>query len=203
MREPEAKPAGERQNRAWPSERSRDGGVDEVPIDGVPGRLFLCGKHAVGPDPDALLERIGGDAVVCLNETYELAERYPEFVAWLGEHAAAARAVHHPIPDLHAPALDDFAALIDSLYARLAAGETLVVNCGAGIGRTGTVAVGLLVRDGVALGDALRILRAHRPMAGPEVGAQSDVLKAYASSRVRSATDVELLQDRRTAGPDR
>lgn len=168
---------------SWPSDRSRDGGVDEIPLEGVAGRLFLCGKHAVGPDPDALLERVGGDAVVCLNETYELSERYPDFVAWLDANAAASRAVHHPIPDLHAPAVDDFAALVESLYARVAAGETIVVNCGAGIGRAGTVAAGLLVRDGVALDDALRILRASRPMAGPEVGAQTDVLKAYAATR--------------------
>jgi hypothetical protein len=143
--------------------------------------LFLCGKHAVGPDAAGLLDRIGGTAVVCLNERYELEARYPDFVAWLEDNAPA-RAVHHPIPDLHAPSLDDFAALIESLHARLVAGETLLVNCGAGIGRTGTVAAAILVRTGMPLDDALEVVRTHRPMAGPEVGAQRDVLTAYAAS---------------------
>ena len=88
--------------------------------------------------------------------------------------------MHHPIPDLHTPAVDELGALIDELHARLMAGECLVVQCGAGIGRSGTVAVGLLLRMGVALDDALITVRANRPMAGPEVGAQADVLAAYA-----------------------
>jgi hypothetical protein len=32
-----------------------DGGVHEVPVPGVPGRLWLCGKHVVGPAPESLL----------------------------------------------------------------------------------------------------------------------------------------------------
>ena len=69
---------------AWLSDRSRDGGVDEIPLPAdVPGRLFLCGKHAIGPDPDGLLTRVGATTVVCLNEAYELRERFPDFVAWL------------------------------------------------------------------------------------------------------------------------
>jgi hypothetical protein len=35
---------------------------------------------------------------------------------------------------------------------------------------------------GVALEEALATVRAHRPMAGPEVGAQSEVLAAFADS---------------------
>lgn len=167
---------------SWPRGRSLDGGVDEIPLgNAVPGRLFLCGKHAVGPDAAGLLDRIGATAVVCLNERYELEDRYPDFVAWLQDNQPA-RAVHHPIPDLHAPALDEFAALIEALHTRLDAGETLVVNCGAGIGRTGTVAAGILVRTGMALDDALEVVRSNRPMAGPEVGAQRDVLTAYAEA---------------------
>jgi len=161
---------------AWPHGRARDGGVDEIPLDGrVRGRLFLCGKHAVGPDPDELLGRIGGTTIVCLNESYEFADRYPDFVEWLRTNAPG-RAVHHPIPDLTAPAADDLAVLTDELYERIERGESLVVTCGAGIGRAGTVATALLMRCGVRRIDALEIVRAHRPMAGPESGPQSEVL---------------------------
>jgi protein-tyrosine phosphatase len=166
----------------WPADRSRDGGIDEIPLpEGQPGRLFLCGKHAIGPDPEALLARVGATTVVCLNETYELDGRYPDYVAWLAANAPA-RATHHPIADLHAPGVDDLSALVDQLRKRLDAGEGLVVHCGAGIGRSGTIAVALLVSMGVALEEALATVRAHRPMAGPEVGAQSEVLAAFADS---------------------
>jgi protein-tyrosine phosphatase len=71
-------------------------------------------------------------------------------------------------------------AFVDSLYERLVAGERLVITCGAGIGRAGTVAVAVLMRAGASLDDAVAIVRAHRPMAGPESGAQLDVLTELA-----------------------
>ena len=170
---------------AWPSGRAKDGGIDEIPLPaGVPGRLFLCGKHAIGPDPDDLLASVGGSTVVCLNEPSELAGRYPEFVEWLAAHEGD-RARHRPIHDLHAPEVETFSALIDEVFGLVDRGDTIVVNCGAGIGRAGTVAVGVLVRAGVPIDDALETVRSHRPMAGPEVGAQSDVLREYASQRIR------------------
>jgi protein-tyrosine phosphatase len=168
---------------AWPSPRSRDGGVDEVPVAGVTtGRLFLCGKHAVGPDPDALLERVGATTVVCLNELHEIEQRYPQYAEWLRVNVPD-RAVHHPMPDLHASSGDDLRRLVDALYERLVAGERLVITCGAGIGRAGTIAVAVLMRAGASLDDAVATVRAHRPMAGPESGAQIDVLTELASRR--------------------
>ncbi len=168
---------------AWPRPRSVDGGVDEIPLGPARrGRLLLCGKHAIGPDVEALLAAVGATTVVCLNETAELAPRYPSYVAWLAANAPG-RAVHHPVPDLHAPPLGELVALVDSLHARLERGEVLVVHCGAGIGRAGTVAVALLVRGGASLDEALATVRAHRPLAGPEAGAQREVLEAFAARR--------------------
>jgi len=44
-----------------------DGGIHEIPLPPpARGRLWLCGKHAIGPDPDALMARVGADTVVCL-----------------------------------------------------------------------------------------------------------------------------------------
>lgn len=164
----------------WPHGRSVDGGIDEIPLPGIgPGRLWLCGKHAIGPDPEGLLARVDATGAVCLNEAHELEDRYPDYVAWLAEHAGD-RAVHHPVPDLHAPPVEQLAALVEALVTRLGAGERLIVHCGAGIGRAGTLAVAIAMRTGVALADALALIGDHRPMAGPEAGAQTEVLQAYA-----------------------
>jgi len=163
----------------WLSERARNGGVDEIPLPAAVGRLWLAGKHFVGPDPEGALQRTGADTLVCLNERHELADRYPDYIAWLRHHHD--RAVWHPIPDLHAPSLADARALLADLRGRVLTGHTLLVHCGAGIGRAGTIAAGLLITMGQHLDDALRIVAQHRPMAGPEAGPQRQLLEALAS----------------------
>ena len=78
-----------------------DGGVDEVSLPRGPGRLWLCGKHHVAPDPEAALARLGASTIVCLTEPHELRERYPAYVDWL-RSSTPERALWHPVPDLHA-----------------------------------------------------------------------------------------------------
>ena len=148
----------------------------------MPGRLWLCGKHAVGPDAEALLASIDGDTVVCLNEAAELEDRYPDYVAWLRAQPPE-RAVWFPVPDLHAPPLDALLPVLDELHARLLAGRTLLVHCGAGIGRAGTVATALLLGLGLEHDAALAHVAAHRPMAGPEAGGQRELIAAVAAHR--------------------
>jgi len=167
----------------WAAERSRNGGADEVPLpDGATsGRLWLCGKHFIGADVEVALQKTGATHVVCLNQEHEIGERYPAYVEWLRAHAGD-RALWYPVPDLHAPDLDRARELLAALRCRLDDGETLLVHCGAGIGRAGTVAAALLVSMGVALDDAIATVAASRPMAGPEAGAQLDLLTAIARS---------------------
>jgi protein-tyrosine phosphatase len=153
--------------------------VDEVPLPFGPGQPQPAGKHFVGPDPEAALARTGAAAIVCLNELGELEDRYPEYVQWLVANQPG-RAVWRPIHDMHAPAPEVATHLLAELHARLEAGDGLLVHCGAGIGRAGTMAAALLVTGGVALDEALRVVRASRPMAGPEVGAQLDLLRHLA-----------------------
>jgi protein-tyrosine phosphatase len=163
-------------------DRWRDGGLDRVPVPAATGQLWLCGKHAVGADPEAALARIGGDGtIVCLNQRGELEDRYPGYVDWLREHRDG-RALWFPIPDLHAPPLDELRPLLDEIGRRLDAGGHVLVHCGAGIGRAGTVAVCILLQRGVAKDEALVHVADHRPMAGPEVGAQRDVVDELAAS---------------------
>ena len=174
----------------WLGARGRDGGIDEIPLpteDGSHGRLFLCGKHVVGPDPEAALVRAGADTIVCLNERHELDDRYPEYVAWLRQHQGE-RAVWFPVPDLHAPTVDQAVELLTDLQHRLTLRRNLLVHCGAGIGRAGTVATGILMRLGMSAPDALHHVGAHRPMAGPEAGVQREL--------------VAELERRRTGAPD-
>ena len=149
--------------------------MDEVALPEGPGRLWLCGKHAVAPDPEALLERLGATTIVALNEVHELEDRYPDYVDWL---RSSANAVWHPVPDLHAPTLSETLVLVDDLRRRIQSGDRVVLHCGAGIGRAGTIAAALLMRTGLSHDDALARVASSRPMAGPEAGAQRDLLVA-------------------------
>ena len=157
----------------WPAGRSRDGGIDEIPLpDTTPGHLWLCGKHAIGPDPAGAIARTRSPAatVVCLVERHEIADRYPDYVAWLDDPATDT--VWWPIPDMHAPAVAEMAARTNDLATRLIDGKTLIVHCGAGFGRAGTTAACVLVQLGMAADQAVSLVGQSRPLAGPEVGTQ-------------------------------
>jgi len=54
------------------------------------------------------------------------------------------------------------------------------VHCAAGVGRAGTTAVAILLLLGVDVETALTTVRTHRPMAGPEVGSQLDLITELA-----------------------
>jgi protein-tyrosine phosphatase len=162
-------------------DRSRNGGADEIPLPHGPGRLWLCGKHFIGPDPEDALRRTGATTVVCLNQPSEIDARYPDYVTWL-EANQPDRAIWFPVHDLHAPHTDAARDLVGRLRDRLEAGETLLVHCGAGIGRAGTVAAAVLISMGATVDDAVATVAANRPMAGPEAGAQRDLLEALSPS---------------------
>jgi protein-tyrosine phosphatase len=163
----------------WPAGRARHGGVDEIPLPDGPGRLWLCGKHFVGPDPDAALAECGADRIVCLCERPELEARYPRYVSWLDAHEGD-RALWFPVPDLHVPEKGDAGVFLRRLRALIHAGHGVLMHCGAGIGRAGTLAAALLMQMGVPHDEALRVVAAARPAAGPEAGAQAQLLEALA-----------------------
>ena len=77
--------------------------------------------------------------------------------------------------------LEEARSLLQRLRSLVDAGETLLVHCGAGIGRAGTVAACILMALGVGRDEALRTVAAHRPMAGPEAGAQRDAVDDFAA----------------------
>jgi Tyrosine phosphatase family len=161
--------------------RNIDGGIDRIPLPDVPGMLWLCGKHVVGPDPEAALRRVDATTIMCLNRPHELQDRYPGYVAWLGRNVPA-RAVWVPTPDLAILPLSEMRPVLDDLVVRLRRGERLIVHCAAGIGRSGTTAVAVLMLLGLDRRDALRTVSQNRPMAGPEVGTQRLFIDELAAS---------------------
>lgn len=163
----------------WRRERSLNGGADRIPLPSTTGGLWLCGKHFVGPDPEVALKKTGATTVVCLSQVAEIDGRYPHYVEWL---RVDPRAIWFPVPDLHAPELDVVVPVLAQLRDHLVNGEVLLVHCGAGIGRAGTIAAALLITMGSTLDDAVATVAANRPMAGPEAGVQRQLLENLAAS---------------------
>jgi protein-tyrosine phosphatase len=175
-------PRAESVHDARRKERWRDGGIDQIPLPVPTGGLWLCGKHAIGHDPEAALARVGATTIVCLNEPHELLPRYRDYVTWLEQHRGD-RAVWFPVPDLHAPTHAALIPFLSDLDERLARGEVLLMHCGAGIGRAGTMAAALLITFDLGIDEALATVAEHRPMAGPEAGIQRDLLDEVVRSR--------------------
>lgn len=170
--------------------RSTDGGVDELALSEVAGRLWMCGKHAIGPDVEEARARAGdADVVVCLVERHELVGRYDAYLRWLDSGDPSA--MWRPIPDLHAPSVEVAAGLVTEIVKELEVGRGVLLHCAAGIGRTGTLAAAVLMRLGEGLAGALERVGAARPMAGPEAGTQMELLMALAPATEPDAREPE------------
>jgi protein-tyrosine phosphatase len=159
-----------------PTPFNTTGGIHEIPMDAVGidvrGRMFLCGKHHIGPDVQATLDHTGGAHVVCLVERHELEHRYDEYLAWL-DGADGDDATWFEIHDMNPPRFADGLQLFTGLADLLRSGRNLVIHCAAGIGRAGTTAAGTLMVLGLHSADAaVAHVGAHRPMAGPQTMAQ-------------------------------
>jgi protein-tyrosine phosphatase len=162
------------------ADRSLHGGVDEVTCD-APGTLWLSGKHFVGPDPASALEALGATAVVCLVERFELERRYDAYVDFL---EADPRARWRPLMDFRPPEPPADDELVAEVVGLLADGQRVLVHCGAGIGRAGTLAAAVLIEGGMGAAEARRHVRACRPMAGPQSEEQERWLEARARRRL-------------------
>ena len=128
------------------------------------------------PEEIAYLHAQGIRAAVSLFETAPP----PDFLAALA--AAGIAWLHAPIADFTAPDLDLLERVIAFVDASLAAGTPVVVSCGAGLGRTGTILAGCLVARGQSPDDAIAAVRARRP-GSIETSAQEALIRRYAASR--------------------
>jgi hypothetical protein len=156
-----------------------DGGIHEIPLPTLTGRLWLCGKHFIGPDYAAALQRAQASHVVCLVREGELRGRYDEYLTWLRTNDYPTDcSTWYPIHDLSSPPIEEILSLYQGVVDRLRRGESVIVHCAAGIGRAGTLAVAVCQLAGMPLNEALAHVRTHRPGAGPEVGSQLDAVVA-------------------------
>lgn len=88
--------------------------------------------------------------------------------------------LHLPVADMSAPTVADFIEFADFLEWAEKEKRPVVVHCGAGIGRTGTMLAAYLVRQGYGAREALAQVRSKRS-GSVETQEQEAAIFAYAA----------------------
>ncbi len=168
--------------------------IDWLHIDG-PGRLGMTfapgkkksravyGNYAWDRDLNIDLETLaqaGATVLVTLLEAFELeAAKIPDL--FKQAEAVGLEVIHFPIRDVSTPTdVDAVHDLLDQIEDRLSKGESVVVHCMGGLGRTGTIAGCFLRRQGMAGPEVLAELRrARRTDKCPETWEQRDYVTNF------------------------
>lgn len=128
----------------------------------VPGKLYLSAMPGREEPLEEFLqeaEEAGINHILCLVSDEEIAEKSPEYLEAIHHGTIPARLWQHPIPDYGAPDQpDEILQAVDAMKQALIRGESVVIHCAAGIGRTGMVATALLIRLGFSQPVATRTI---------------------------------------------
>lgn len=131
---------------------------------GVSGKLYLHSMPGRYESFDATLAEMqmhGISQVVCLVPLEEIEAKSPAYAQALRSGAQRWQQVMFPIVDFGVPNdRDAFLAMVQDIAGSLRRDANLLVHCGAGVGRTGTVAASVLVVLGVAPGEAQKRVEA-------------------------------------------
>jgi len=127
------------------------------------GKLFLSSMPGRFELLEVFFREIkdaGVTHVVCLVSDEEIAKKSPGYLATIQGNGFPATLWRSNIPDYGMPGnIQALELMLDRIRERLDAGESVVIHCAAGHGRTGMVAILLLMRMGLRLEEAAGIIR--------------------------------------------
>lgn len=150
---------------------------------GVPGRLLLHSMPGRYEAIGSVWHQVRNEAVraiVCLAEKDEVHQKSFEYARALEAGTVPCSVLHFEIPDRGAPEdREAFWALAGDVAKRLQSGESVLIHCAGGVGRTATLAISVLL----ALGEPASAARSVVSRAGStvETAPQSNLISWCAS----------------------
>lgn len=149
--------------------------------DGIPGAVWLApmaGRHESWTQFLTQARKLRVDRIVCLNPLHEIGDHAPEYLAAIHDGSLPMAWDHLPMRNFGLAAQPDaFVDRVQRTARRLREGETVLLHCAAGIGRTGTFAACLLKALGMSSPEALA--RVREAGSNPESAAQSGVIERF------------------------
>ena len=155
-----------------------------LPEEFTPGNLYLSSMPGRFEPLEVFLEEIAEASVtnvLCLVSDVEIARKSPDYLTAIQGDDLPATLWRFEIPDYGMPEnVTELDQILDLLRKRLDAGESLVIHCAYGHGRTGMVSTLLLTRMGMLLEKAAETVR----LAGssPDTAMQQEFLRSRAGS---------------------
>jgi Cyclin-dependent kinase inhibitor 3 (CDKN3) len=145
------------------------------------GDLYLCAMPGRREPLDQFLREIETANVrhiLCLVADDEIARKSPTYLDAIQGHGIPATLWRSSIPDYGTPeSIPDLELMLDLLWEQLDAGESLVIHCAGGHGRTGVVATLLLMRMGLPFEEAAGIV--GQAGSGPDMPDQEAFLRRW------------------------
>ena len=144
----------------------------------VPGKLLLHSMPGRYEAIESVWSHVKNEtvtAIVCLTEKQELHEKSFEYAYALETGAVPCPVLPFAIPDRGVPAdREGFWALAGDVAKRLQRGESVLVHCAGGVGRTAMFAVCTLLALGESASDARSLV--SRAGSTVETALQSDLI---------------------------
>lgn len=142
---------------------------------------------AVKPSSESLHSELTGLKAPGVDELFSLIE--PEEAAWsdscFEEQAASVVGLYYenyPMPDRKPPNdIEHFIALTKRVLRNLESGRSTVVHCVGGIGRSGLVALAVMLNLGYEVGAAIELVAKARGRRAPDTQSQIDWFKENAA----------------------
>lgn len=144
----------------------------------VLGRLSLHsmpGRYEGWDEFVAEFRRCKIDSIVCLTSEDEIERKSPAYAEAIKNRVLPCWRESFPISDYDVPLdREQYAAFVGRIAELLRSGHSILVHCGAGIGRTGMFAICLLIAVGLNRTEAVKAILAARSR--PETDEQRELV---------------------------